>query len=132
MHMNTKLLLAVLIGFVVGAGAVILFDKKEGEMKEGVHRMSNGMMMQNDATTGMHGTMNNMTAGLSGKTGDEFDTAFLSEMIVHHQGAVDMAHAALKNAKHIEIKNMAEAIIAAQTKEITQMQEWQKSWYGGQ
>lgn len=78
----------------------------------------------------MHGQMNEMTAGLSGKTGDEFDRAFIAEMIVHHEGAVEMADAALANAKHEEIRQMAHAIISAQTAEIQQMKDWQSSWYG--
>jgi len=51
-------------------------------------------------------------------------------MILHHQGAVAMAEAALKNAKHQEIKDLAKAIITAQNAEIQRMQEWQASWYG--
>jgi uncharacterized protein (DUF305 family) len=43
-----------------------------------------------------------------------------------------MAMAALQNAGRAEIKQMAEAIISAQTVEIKQMQEWQKSWYGAE
>jgi uncharacterized protein (DUF305 family) len=70
-----------------------------------------------------------MCNGLNNKTGDVFDKAFLSEMIAHHQGAIDMANAALKNAKHQEIKDLANAIISAQTKEINQMKEWQVTWY---
>jgi uncharacterized protein (DUF305 family) len=77
----------------------------------------------------MHGAMGDMMMGLEGKTGDEFDKAFLSEMIIHHEGAVDMAEAALKNAKHPEIKQMALAIISAQTSEIQQMKGWLNSWY---
>ena len=77
----------------------------------------------------MSGAMQGMMSGLNNKTGDEFDKAFLSEMIVHHQGAIDMANAALKNAKHQEIKDLANAIISAQTKEINQMKEWQQAWY---
>ncbi|MBY0293761.1 DUF305 domain-containing protein, partial [Patescibacteria group bacterium] len=41
-----------------------------------------------------------------------------------------MAQAALQDAKHQEIKDMAKAIISAQTTEINQMQMWGKSWYG--
>jgi uncharacterized protein (DUF305 family) len=74
--------------------------------------------------------MGDMMSGLEGKTGDAFDQAFIEEMIVHHQGAVDMATAAQTSAKHPEIKTMADAIIKAQTAEIAQMKEWQKSWYG--
>lgn len=85
---------------------------------------SNGMMGNN-----MSGAMQGMMSGLNNKTGDEFDKAFLSEMIVHHQGAIDMANAALKNAKHQEIKDLANAIISAQTKEINQMKEWRTTWY---
>ena len=73
-----------------------------------------------------------MTGSLAGKTGDEFDAAFLSEMTFHHQGAVEMAQLALQNAKHPEIRAMAQNIIGAQTTEIQQMQNWQTSWYGGQ
>lgn len=78
----------------------------------------------------MQSEMDGMMAALDGKTGDEFDKAFLSEMIMHHEGAVDMAEAALENAKHDEIKTMANAIISAQTTEIKQMQDWQNTWYG--
>jgi uncharacterized protein (DUF305 family) len=87
-------------------------------------------MMSDEKMGGMGGAMDDMMAGLQGKTGDEFDKEFLSEMIVHHQGAVSMAQAALQSAKHQEIKDMAQKIISAQTSEITQMQTWEKSWYG--
>ena len=73
-------------------------------------------------------TMDDMTNMLKGKTGDEFDRAFLEGMIEHHQGAVDMANEAKKNAKHDEIKSMADDIIETQTKEITDMKEWQTTW----
>jgi uncharacterized protein (DUF305 family) len=49
-------------------------------------------------------------------------------MIPHHQGAIDMANAALKNAKHEEIKTLATAIIASQQKEIDEMKAWLKTW----
>ena len=91
--------------------------------------MGNGEMMNNNGM-GMNGAMDSMMAGLSGKTGDAFDKAFIEEMIMHHEGAVAMAQAALKNAKHPEIKIMANAIISAQTSEINQMKGWLKDWYG--
>lgn len=82
------------------------------------------------AHSNTQGTMQDMMGGLDGKTGDEFDKAFISEMIVHHEGAVTMAEAALQNAKHPEIKKMAQDIIVTQTKEITQMKDWFEMWYG--
>lgn len=96
-----------------------------------------GRMMNRDASSDMHasmamdmsGAMGSMMSGLEGKTGDDFDKAFLTEMVVHHEGAVAMAQAALQNAKHEEIRTMAKAIISAQTGEIQQMKDWQKAWY---
>lgn len=73
-------------------------------------------------------TMDEMVSMLDGKTGDEFDKAFLSEMIDHHQGAIDMASRAKTSAKHQEIKTMAEEIISAQSREIEMMKQWQTSW----
>lgn len=55
-------------------------------------------------------------------TGEDYDRMFLANMIAHHQGAVDMANLALTSAKHQEIKDMANNIISAQTKEIGDMQ----------
>lgn len=65
---------------------------------------------------------------LDGYTGDEFDRFFIANMIAHHQGAVDMAKLAQTNAQHNELKQMADDIISAQTKEINNMIAWQKAW----
>ncbi|MDO8656892.1 MAG: DUF305 domain-containing protein [Nanoarchaeota archaeon] len=88
-----------------------------------------GMHMMNDSQD-MNELMGNMDMMLRGKTGDEFDKSFLAQMIVHHQGAVQMAEAALQNAKHDELKSMSRDIISAQNREISQMKGWQDSWYG--
>ena len=61
-------------------------------------------------------------------TGETYDRNFIANMIAHHQGAVDMAKLAQQNAKHEELKNMADDIISAQEKEITDMTSWQKAW----
>lgn len=94
----------------------------------GSHMMPDGTSMSNSGSD-MSSMMANMNAGLQGKTGDAFDQEFLAEMIVHHQGAVQMAQLALTNAKHQEIKDLASGIISAQNKEIAEMKAWQKSWY---
>lgn len=109
----------------------LIFSNKEADtdISAGSHMMSNGMMMH-DSGMGMNGAMDAMMSGLKGKTDDAFDKAFITEMIMHHEGAVVMAQAALTNAKHAEIKTMANAIISAQTSEINQMKTWLKDWYG--
>lgn len=73
-------------------------------------------------------TMDDMSHALHGKTGDAFDAAFIEGMIPHHQGAIDMANAALENAGHEEIKQMARDIIKSQQREIDMMKEWQRTW----
>jgi uncharacterized protein (DUF305 family) len=47
-----------------------------------MHQVPDGSMMSNGGMD-MKSMMQDMNAGLVGKTGDEFDKAFLSEMIVH-------------------------------------------------
>jgi uncharacterized protein (DUF305 family) len=58
-----------------------------------------------------------------------YEALFIDSMIIHHQGAIDMANQALKEATKPEIKALAEAIIKDQEAEIAQMQAWRKSWY---
>lgn len=62
--------------------------------------------------------------------GDEpYDARFIDSMIIHHQGALTMAQAALQEAQRPELRAMATAIIAAQEAEIAQMQAWRAAWY---
>lgn len=120
------LIAVLLVGVYIGYG--LSANKEEGYI--GMHRMENGEMMEGTGSAkNMQDTMISMSASLQGKSGDEFDKAFLSQMIMHHEGAVIMANAALINAKHTEIKELAKNIIAAQTSEITQMKGWLTSWY---
>lgn len=84
------------------------------------------------ATPGAHDSMKMGSSGiqaLSRLQGKEFDIAFLSQMIVHHQGAVDMARQALSVATESETKEHAQKIIDSQTREIEQMRGWLKEWY---
>ena len=124
-----KLQTGLLIGLLVIVSALSGYVLGQGRTETPMHRMTDGSDMM-DASMGMHDEMQGMMVGLSGKSGDELDKAFLSGMIVHHEGAVAMARAVLANGKHPELKQMAEAIISAQTTEIAQMKAWQKSWYG--
>lgn len=62
-------------------------------------------------------------------TGDA-DEDFVSHMIPHHQGAIEMAEVELKYGKDPEMKRLAKDIINAQHDEIGFMQRWQAK-HGG-
>lgn len=49
---------------------------------------------------------------------------FVSMMIPHHQGAVDMAKALLLTTRDPALRNMAQGIVAEQQIEIQLMQQW--------
>lgn len=52
------------------------------------------------------------------------DVDFAMMMKIHHQGAIDMAQAELKNGKKPQMRKMAQNIIAAQKKEIAQFDKF--------
>jgi uncharacterized protein (DUF305 family) len=60
---------------------------------------------------------------------EPFDLAFIDEMIVHHEGAIDMARAILETTERDELREMAEEIIVVQETEIQQMREWRAEWF---
>ncbi len=102
-------------------------SKNNNNSSKGSHMMSDGSMMENEMSMGS--MMDDMMKGLEGKTGDDFDKAFLSEMIVHHQGAVKMAEAVLVSSKRPELLRLANNIISAQNSEIQMMSTWQNNWF---
>jgi len=54
---------------------------------------------------------------------------FLTQMIPHHQEAVDSARQLLMVTERPELRQLAEAIIEAQSREIALMQGWLAAWY---
>ena len=79
-------------------------------------------------TGGMGMDMGDMTVG--GDASQPYDQRFITAMIAHHTGAIEMARDAEQKAEHQEIKDLAQAIITAQEAEVKQLQEWQTAWYG--
>lgn len=72
--------------------------------------------------TGMTGMMSDkdMTA-LKKAQGTDFDTMFLTMMVQHHQGAVEMAGTEKSKGDYAPATSMAEAIVTAQNAEIKEM-----------
>jgi uncharacterized protein (DUF305 family) len=59
-----------------------------------------------------------------GRAGEDADETFMRMMIPHHQGAIDMARIELEHGKDPEARRLAEAVIAAQTREIAEIETW--------
>ena len=51
----------------------------------------------------------------------EFDRLFLTHMIAHHEGAIDMVNSMIADSANAEVKSLGEAIVKAQTAEIAEM-----------
>jgi len=125
--MKNQAIMYGIVGLVIGVlltGFVMSSQNKQAPAQTNT-------MMTNEASSVRSGSsmsMEDMMTGLKGKTGDDFDKTFISEMITHHQGAIDMANQAKLNAKHDELKKLADDIISAQTSEIEMMKQWQKDW----
>lgn len=70
---------------------------------------------------GMAAMNRDMDAGVHAK---DIDVAFVCGMIPHHQGAIDMAKAELQYGDDPWVRQMAQNVIDAQTKEIADMKDW--------
>ncbi len=93
-----------------------------GTQVMGQHGMMAGM--------GMHmGMMGNATDSTRLEQAADFDKVFIEEMIPHHQMAVMMANMLKVGTERPEMKQLADDIVAAQTKEINEMRQWYDAWY---
>jgi uncharacterized protein (DUF305 family) len=86
---------------------------------------SGTMTHEGQGTPGMMGDQ--AMAKLAASSGPEFNRLFLTMMIEHHQGAIDMAHAEERDGTNVGAQKLAKAIAAAQSAEIDEMKELQQS-----
>ncbi len=121
--MNKNTIVAVLIGLVIGVGGTLGVSALKDD---GGTKTANTQQVSSTDHSAM--SMDDMNKQLEGLSGDEFDKAFTEMMIAHHEGAVDMAELIPSRAKHEEVKALGKIIIAAQTKEIAEMKQWQIDW----
>ncbi|MFN8492136.1 MAG: DUF305 domain-containing protein [Caldilineaceae bacterium] len=79
------------------------------------------------ATSGLGMSMGAMK--IAAAASKPFDLRFIEAMLPHHAGAIAMAKEAQAKVQHQELKTLANNIIAAQQKEIAQMQAWKAAWF---
>lgn len=80
----------------------------------------------------MNSTQGGAATNWTKLSGRAFDRAYLSMMIGHHQGALEMSQAVVNRVKDAQVKKWAQAVIADQTKEINTMTAWLRSMGGVQ
>jgi uncharacterized protein (DUF305 family) len=71
-----------------------------------------------------------MASGMLMENGRYSDERFIDAMVPHHQGAVEMARVALKNAEHEEIKQLSRNIISSQQAEIEELKAIKEEEFG--
>ena len=67
------------------------------------------------------------TASAEAAPGDA-DVTFTQNMIPHHQQAIEMAKLVDNHTDRPELRKLADSIMRGQSQEITQLQEWLRSW----
>jgi uncharacterized protein (DUF305 family) len=78
----------------------------------------------NDAVRDYHAADDKMMSGMGAPYTGDADYDFVSHMVPHHQGAIDMAEVELKYGTDPHLKQLATRVIAAQKAEIGFMNGW--------
>jgi uncharacterized protein (DUF305 family) len=126
MKNKNNIIILAIVAIVAIAGISIYALNNDNDMMDGNNMMGNNSSQQaRSATVDKDSADYKMYSEL---TGEDYDRMFIANMIEHHNGAVDMANLVKTNAKHQELKNMANDIVTAQTKEIKDMKSWQTAW----
>ncbi len=111
-----KYLVIILILIIIGIGGWFLQKKDHNDaLNQGMVKMSQDM----------HSLVGHDQHAMTVKD----DKTFIEEMIPHHEEAVTSSQQVLQNAQTPEVKELAQNIITAQEKEITQMKMWYKEWF---
>jgi Domain of unknown function (DUF305) len=82
---------------------------------EAAYPAETAYLTENDAA------MNKMMSGMVIKPTGDVDRDFVAMMAPHHQGAINMAQAVLRNGRNEQIRRLAQEIIVTQQQEIAAM-----------
>jgi uncharacterized protein (DUF305 family) len=115
--MTRPVLIAILAVTLVTPGV----QAAEMKMPMKSHTHAQGFEAENDAA------MADMMEAMAVKPSGNPDKDFARMMLAHHRGAVAMAKTELKYGKDSELRALSAGIVAAQEKEIAQMEAWLKA-----
>ena len=107
------------------AGAATLPEACQAEAAPAGHDMAPPTADIGEAQAAMmQGMMVTSDQMMQGIMADDVDVAFACGMIPHHQAAINMAKVELEHGDDQAMKEMAQMIIDAQTKEIAELTTW--------
>lgn len=115
------------------AAEIIVAQSEEIDQLEGIHQR----LFAEPVAEADHGTLGlaEHEAGMEGdpqelESAKPFDRAFIDMMVPHHQGAIRMARIELEQGEDPQLHDLAQLIVSAQSREITEMNRWREQWYG--
>lgn len=109
----------------VGLMAVVASGTAEGHgHAQGGHAAHAGGSVETAATREFMAAHERMMSNMRMPYTGDPDVDFRIQMIPHHQGAIDMARVAMRHASDPWTRQLAEAVIVEQQREIAEMQAW--------
>ena len=119
MHTRSRLLL---IAGALAVGLAVLPAAAQETQQHPAQPQAGGTMGMHGAA--MQAAMQHMQEGMSMPMSGNPDVDFANMMILHHQGAIDMAGVELESGKDPQLRKMAQKIIDDQEREIAAFKEW--------
>ena len=116
--MRTKILIAFGLSTLLAGPVLAQQDHGHGHGTDTAHAAGAATEAYVAAMTRMHEAMSSLAY-----SGDA-DIDFAKGMIPHHEAAIDMARIVLAHGADPMIRDLAAAIIAAQEREIVELEAW--------
>ena len=109
---------------LIATAVLVIVNQNDDQSGDSMTGMNNGSSQRSEQTTEESATYKKYSA----LKGEDYDEAFVSNMIVHHEGAVSMAEMAGPKTSRPEIQDLAFSIITSQSAEIASLRGWQEQW----
>lgn len=110
-------------------GIIEAQEKENGDMRSWYQSWFGSAPPAGGMGTMHMGGMEGDTTALKNVSAAEFDREFIEQMIPHHEMAIMMAQMLQASTERPQMKELADSIITSQSREITMMQGWLRSWY---
>lgn len=121
-------MLVALLAFTLLAPGAATADSHSGDKMQSMDM--NGGKMQGMSSGDMMQQMDGAMSDLENLKGEEFEVAYVNQIIPHHKGALEMAQAVVDRAPNQEVRDAAARIIEDQQREIEELTTFLRDTYG--